>query len=239
MKLTTGKAIRACVAPEVKRLAEASASIDLLDQALIALGGGLRRRLSQLRADCLSPVQAGVIHLKNAEAQRAAELARRATLGEILKRSGRLKLIAAMAVSRWLKALSSLKARDLSEAEVKAHVDAGRIAHRCLVSLRPAYGLQSGAGQLTASVVVAGFLSEAQAPLIEAQLLSGLRRASQAMGSEEAALEAVRRALLSGEALLLKMVEEAKPVAADLMAQAAAIDGLDEARQAASWLDQA
>lgn len=219
--------LRAGLALELRRLRAASARLEAVDDQLSQLRAELQPRIRRLRAEAVQPRAAAVVQLRSAQAQAAAELARQAALGEVLAHSGRLSLISAMAVRRWLTALTQLSAPGAPEASIRAHIEAGRIAHRCLVSLRPRAQLRSGLGLLTAAVVVSSFVHEDRRAYLDAELRRGLDRATRVGGCEDAveAAAGVRRALQAGTELMNRLADRAAPAAQALVARA---EGLEE-----------
>lgn len=231
-KLIPAHAIRARLAFDVERLRGAARRLEDIDRSLLTLKRALEKRVEALTGEGTSRTDAeihgsGVVHIRYAQAQATAHLARRAALGELLQHSNRLSLIASMAVSRWVAALFELGAKRAADGTIKAHIDAGRIAHRMLVTLRPQADLRSGCGQITSAAVVAEFVHPDDLAFVEDQLEEGLFRGMKARGihGPEDVLSAASRGLRAAAELLEHMARKAEPAAAELLAQA---DGLEE-----------
>jgi hypothetical protein len=229
--------VRARLAFDVARLRDAARRLEAVDRDLLALRAGLERRARELAGEGTSPVVpelggTGQAQLRYAQAQATAELARRAALGEVLRHGHRLALVASMAVGRWLAALGELGRAPQPDAVVKGHIDAGRLAHRILASLRPGDRLLSGCGQLTSAAVVADLVHPANAAFVLEQLEEGLYRGRHArgVGSDLEVVAASSRALRAAARLLTAVEAQAGPAAASLAVQA---EGL-EARVAAA-----
>jgi len=232
----TADQIRARLAFDVERLRTAAFQLERIDDALRTLKRGLERRVEALTGEATCEHDAeihgsGAVFIRYAQAQATAQLARRAALGEVLQHAGRLSLIASMAVSRWLAALVELGRDRSSAAIIKGHVDAGRIAHRTLATLKPQADLRSGCGQITSAAMVADFVHPDDLPLIHEQLEEGLFRFRRARGiaSDDDVIAAASRALRAGADLLERMVRKAEPAAADLLAQADVVESKVEA----------
>lgn len=179
-------------------------------------------------SDELGPVDR--VPLRAAQAQATAELARRAALREVLRHSGALSLVAAMAVSRWVEAIlaSAGGAGDVERrvSMAKGHIDAGRLAHRMLATLRRGRGLRSGCGQLVCAVVVAELASPGIEEFLAEQIDDGWVRALAARGvhDDRGVLAAASAALRQGAELLEGMAEGAEPAARELVARAEGVE---------------
>ncbi|MEM7675204.1 MAG: hypothetical protein AAF449_04275 [Myxococcota bacterium] len=223
----TADQIRARLAFDVERLRTAAYELDRIDGALRTLKRRLERRVLTLteEATCEHDAEihgSGSVFIRYAQAQATAQLARRAALGEVLQHTGRLSLIASMAVSRWLSALVELGERRSTASIIKAHIDAGRIAHRTLATLKPSADLRSGCGQITSAAMVAEFVHPDDLHLVNEQLEEGLFRGRRARGiaGDDDVIAAASRALRTGADLLERMVRKAAPAADELLAQA-------------------
>lgn len=226
---------------DVARLRTAAARLESVDGQLRTLRHQLEARARDLADEAdgeLSPCgedEQGPIHvvpLRTAQAQATAALARRAALRDVLAHSGALSLVAAMAVARWVQAILTLSTREgqgspeRREALAKGHVDAGRLAHRMLATLRRGAGLRSGCGQLTCAVVVAELAPGDLQEFLDEQIEEGLSRALNArrVKSGEAALGAASAALRTGARLLERMAERAEPAVQDLVRRAERVE---------------
>ncbi len=228
--------IRARLAFDVERLRVAARRLESVDGQLVTLKRALESRVEALTGVATNAADSeihgsGTVHILYAKAQATAQLARRAALGEVLQHAGRLSLIASMAVSRWVGALVELGATRASAGAIKAHVDTGRLAHRMLATLRPQADLRSGCGQLASAAVVAEFVTPDDLPIVHALLEEGLFRGRRARGveSDHDVLAAASRALRTAAELLEYMAQKAEPAAADLLAQADAVEQRVEA----------
>ena len=235
-KNLTASDIRARLAFDVERLRMAARRLESIDSSLLGLKRALEQRVETLTGEATASHDAeihgsGAVYIRYAQAQAIAELARRAALGEVLKHAGRLSLIASMAVSRWVAALVELGTQRNSATIIKAHVDAGRIAHRTLATLRPQADLRSGCGQITSAAVVAEFVHADDRAIVDEQLEEGLHRGLRARGihSDEDVMAAVSRALRTAAELLEHMANKAEPAASDLLAQADVVEAKVEA----------
>lgn len=223
--------IRRRLAFDVERLRTAADRLDAVEQQLTTLRKQLEARAQTLSSEAtdapaIELAGDGLVQIRYAQAQATANLARRATLGEVLKQSGRLSLIASMAVNRWVWALMALGDDGVSEGIVKGHIDAGRVAHRMLATLRPKDKLKSGCGQITSAVVVAEFVAGTHAAFVAEQIEEGLHRGRHAIGlrSDEDVLDAASRALRAGAELLESMCVRAEPAALRLLEAADAVE---------------
>lgn len=230
------RTIRTRLAFDVERLRTAATRLDAVEQGLTHLRKQLEARAQSLASAATSEPAVelagdGLVQIRYAQAQATANLARRATLGEVLRHSGRLALIASMAMNRWVWALMALGDRGVTEAVVKGHIDAGRIAHRMLATLRPKDKLKSGCGQITSAVVVAEFVAGEQARFVAEQIEEGLHRGRRAIGvrTDDDVLDAASRALRAGALLLESMSASAEPAAEDLRRTANGIEAEVEA----------
>lgn len=236
---------------DVARLRSAALRVQAVDDQLRGLRRRLEARAGVLRDeadgesayhDAPEPGPVDPTPLRNAQAQATAELARRAALREVLRHSSAFSLVAAMAVSRWVQAIVSSAAggasleRQISSA--KGHIDAGRLAHRMLVTLRRGRGLRSGCGQLVCAVVVAELTPPELSEFLAEEIEEGLGRALTARGvrSHADALAAASAALRQGAKLLEGMAERAEPAALDLVTRADAVEGEVERRLATAEL---
>lgn len=234
--MLNAKDIRDRLSFDVGRLRAAGNRMERVDEALRRLKKQLEERAGVLSGEALGrgkPELAGdgLVHLRYAQAHATAELARRAALGEVLQHSGRLALIACMAVSRWIWALRTLEEPGVPVLVVKGHIDWGRLAHRMLVTLSPKEQLRSGCGQLASAVVVAEFAHEAHAGYVVEQIEEGLDRGRSARGvqDEADAVSAASRALRVSADLLERMLETAEPAARDLALEAETVETAIEA----------
>ncbi|MBK6684458.1 MAG: hypothetical protein IPG45_08280 [Deltaproteobacteria bacterium] len=235
-RLPDPEALRARLSFDVQRLGVAALRLGQVDSGLLRLRQNLERR-----ALCLSEEAKhggpelhgdGRVQLGYAKAQATAELARRATLAQVVGNPGGLSLIAAMAVGRWVSALQALGNQGAPLSVIKGHIDAGRIAHRMLRTLRPKAQLLSGCGQLTAAVVVADFVHPDAAPFVAEQIEEGLYRGRNAPGvdTDEDVLAAASRALRAGAELLEQMADRAEPALGVLLQQAEGVEAEVERR---------
>lgn len=208
--------IRRRLSFDVERLRVAALRLDQVEQGLTRLRKQLEARASSLGSEA---TKNGLVHIRFAQAQATANLARRATLSEVLRHSGRLALIASMAVNRWVWALNGLAERGASNAVVKGHIDAGRVAHRLLSTLRPKEKLRSGCGQLTSAVVVAEFVHDEHEVFVAEQIEEGLFRGRAAPGlkSDGDVMDAASRAIRAGASLLESMADRAEPAVQELV----------------------
>ena len=223
--------VRQRLAFDIERLALAAHRMERVDGMLSDLKRRLEARASKLSDQATANEHPeiggdGLIHIRYAQVHATAELARRATLGDVLRHSGRLSLIASMAVTRWVNALRELAAAPANELVIKGHIDAGRLAYRTLMVLRPKDGLKAGCGHLTAAVVVAEFVHAENGPFIEDELEVALDRALVARGIQEAdeAVQVASRAIRAGAELLESMAAKAEPAAAELLAHAEGVE---------------
>lgn len=230
-KTMTADGIRARLAFDVERLRTAAHRLEAVDRSLLQLKRALERRVEALTGEATNTSDAeihgsGVVQIRYAQAQATAQLARRAALGEVLQHSGRLSLVASMAVNRWVAALVDLGTAQASPTAIRAHVDAGRIAHRMLATLRPHADLRSGCGQITSAAVVAEFVHPDDRAVIDEMLEEGLFHGRKARGvrADDDVLAAASRALRTGAELLEQMATKAEPAAADLLAQADVVE---------------
>lgn len=225
------EAIRRRLSFNVERLRVAALHLQDVDRAL----GRLKRQLEGRALALCDQATArqvpelagdGGTALQYAEAQAAASLARRAKLGEILARSGRLSLIASMAINRWIAALNAVSRGPQPNSVIKGHIDAGRLAHRMLVTLRRRDRLRSGCGQLTSSVVVAEFAHATNLPFVYEQIEEGLFRGRKASGVEndDDVVSAASRALRAGADLLERMASRAQPSVVALVKEAEGLE---------------
>lgn len=223
--------LRAALAFDVQRLLSASKRLQEVDEALTTLERKLEARAVRLSADATAAVDPelggdGTVQLRYAQAQATAELARRAKLGEILSQVGQLSRIASMAVSRWVSALHRAHAEVLPEFVLKGHIDAGRVAHRMLVTLRRRDKLKSGCGQLASAVLVAELVHPDNLAFVEEQIIEGLFRGRNARGvrTDEEVVAAASRALRAAADLLESMATRAEPAMKALLDKAEAVE---------------
>ncbi len=219
--------VRQRLAFDIERLAQAAHRMERVDAMLSDLKRRLEARASKLAneaTDTESPELAGdgLIHIRYAQVHATAELARRATLGDVLRHSSRISLIASMAVTRWVNALRELSQAPAHERAIKGHIDAGRLAYRTLKVLRPKEGLKAGCGHLTAAVVVAEFVHADNQPFLEDELEVALDRARVARGvdDDDDAVQVGSRAIRAGAELLEQMAATAEPAAEELLHRA-------------------
>ena len=223
--------IRARLSFDVERLRGAARRLESVDRSLVCLKRALENRVEALTGEATAASDAeihgsGSVHIRYAQAQATAHLARRAALGEVLQHAGRLSLIASMAVSRWVTALVEVGTSRSSPSVIKAHVDAGRIAHRMLATLRPQADLRSGCGQVSSAAVVAEFVHSDDLPIVFEQLEEGLSRGRRARGieSDDDVMAAASRALRTAAELLERMAKTAEPAAQELLEQADVVE---------------
>jgi hypothetical protein len=219
--------VRQRLAFDIERLARAAHRMEEVDAMLSDLKRRLETRASKLAGEATRTESPeldgdGLIHIRYAQAHATAELARRATLGDVLRHSGRLSLIASMAVTRWVAALRELAAAPANELVIKGHIDAGRLAYRTLMVLRPKDGLKTGCGHLTSAIVVDQFVHAGNGPFIEDELEVALDRARVArrIDDDEEAVQIASKAIRAGAELLEQMAATAEPAAAELLARA-------------------
>ena len=215
------------------RLQSVHSTLQTLRERLEARAGLLAREATEAWNPAPGQPSPGVTALpvRTAQAQATAELARRAALGEVLRHSGALPLIATMAVARWVEAiLNGLPSTELSlekrAALAKGHIDAGRLAHRMLATLRPRAGLRSGCGQLVCAVVVAELAPPDLEAFVAEEIEDGWVRALGARGvlNEDDALRAASCAVREACRLLESMTARAAPAAAELVEQAEEVE---------------
>lgn len=224
--------VRERLAFDVERLRVAAVRLERVDAALMELRQRLESRAMALAGEAMHQAPPllggdGRAQIRTAQALATAHLARRVALGEVLRSSSRLSLIVAMAVNRWVSALRSISERETSERILRAHIEAGRVAHRLLKILRPKDELRSGVGQLTSAVVVAEFAHPANADDVADKIEEGLYRARAARGvrSDDDAVAAASRALRAAAQLVATMADSAEPAVHALLVEA---DGVEE-----------
>lgn len=228
MERYTASRVRERLSFDVERLKNAAHRLESIDARLRELRQRLESRATDLAQNAKAQALAdNAVQIQRSQAHATAHLAKRAALGEVLCSSSPLSLIAAMAASRWVGALKQLSAAKTSEATIRAHIEAGRIAHRLLGVLKRKGGIRSGVGQLTAAVVVAELAHPSNSTFIEEQIEEGLDRARSARGvwNNEDAVEASSRALRAAAELLESMADRAEPAACALVQEA---DGVEE-----------
>lgn len=224
------EAVRARLAFDVERLRASALRLEAVDEQLSGLKARLEARASALASEArgAGPLLGGDgrAQIRSAQAHATALLALRAALGEVLRSPSPLALIVAMAVGRWVGALKELRLAPVSETTIRAHIEAGRIAHRLLVTLRPRDELRSGLGQLTSAVVVAEFVHEANLDDVDEQIDEGLHRAQTARGvrSPEDAVEIASRGLRAAARLLESMAERGEPAVFALLQEADVVE---------------
>ena len=226
----TPRVVRDRLRFDVERLRQAAGSLHALEGQLRALKTDLEHRADDLGRHAAAQGAAelggsgdwGRVSVVYAQAQALADLARKTSLTDILlRRSGRLSLVACMALGRWIEALSQLADHPVSETTIRQHVRAGRLAHRTLRTLKPGSGMRRYCGLLTSSLVVAEFVHPANVEDIEGHMDSGIARARlRPSRTDEAILEAVSAALRTGARLVEGMVDRADP-AVKLLASSA------------------
>src|SRR5688572_3327874 len=167
---------------DVERLRAAAHRLEGVDARLRDLRKRLEARAAHLAEQAKDGVvdDEGGVQIRRSQAHATAHLAKRAALGEVLRSSSPVSLIAAMAASRWVGALKNLASEKTGETTIKAHIEAGRVAHRLLGILKPKGGIRSGTGQLTSAVVVAELAHPANLVFVEEQIEEGLYRARSA-----------------------------------------------------------
>ncbi len=236
MERLDSEQIRARMSFDVERLRAAATRIEVVDEALNRLRSGLKNRAALLSGEATERVRPeidgdGLVHIRYAQAQATAELARRATLGNVLAHSSRLSLIACMAISRWIAALRELGAAPSQKAIIKGHIDAGRLAYRCLRVLRSSAKLKSGCGQITSAVVVAEFTHPQDLSFVGREIEEGLYRGLKAQGVHQDAdvVSQSSRALRLAAELLENMAAQAEPAATELQERAERVEAEVEA----------
>lgn len=229
--------VRRALAFDVQRLRSAAGRLQTVDDALSALKEHLEARAVALSGAATCPAQPeiggdGSVPLRYAQAQATAQLARRAKLGEVLGRVAPLSLIASMAVGRWVQALVRAEAQPQPDFVLKGHIDAGRVAHRMLVTLRRKDRLKSGCGQLTSAVLVADLVHDDNLAFVEEQIAEGLfhGRSARGVNSDEEVVAAASRALRAAATLLESMADRAEPVAEALSDEAEDVETKVEQR---------
>lgn len=227
MERLSASRVRERLAFDVERLRAAAHRLEHADALLRELRGRLETRAADLADDAKTNAGEERVHIQRSQAHATAHLAKRAALGEVLRSSSPLSLIAAMAASRWVGALKQLAVEKVNESTIRAHIEAGRVAHRLLGVLKPKTGIKSGAGQLTSAVVVAELAHPANAAFVAEQIEEGLDRARTARGvfNYDDAIEAASRALRTAAELLESMADRAEPAAVALVDEA---DGVEE-----------
>jgi hypothetical protein len=227
MNRRTASRVRERLSFDVERLRAAAHRLEGVDARLRELRDRLETRAADLAHDAKAAAGHEAVHVQRSQAHATAHLAKRAALGEVLRSSSPLALIAAMAASRWVGALKQLSKEKTGEATIRAHIEAGRVAHRLLGVLKPKGGIRSGVGQLTSAVVVAELAHPLNATFVEEQIEEGLDRARAARGvfNEDDAIEAASRALRTAAELLETMADRAEPSACALVQEA---DGVEE-----------
>ena len=227
----TAAEIRAALAFDVQRLRGAVLRLEEVDAALLRLRRDLEDRAYVLTGEATHQLQPeidgdGTVAVRYAQAQATAQLAQRAKLGEILGRVGQLSLIASMAVSRWVGALHRAAHQAHPDFVLKGHIDAGRVVHRMLATLRPQEQLKSGCGQLASAVVAAELVHPHNLAFVHEQIVEGLLRGRNARGIKTDAdvIAAVSRALRAAATLLESMADTADPVVRALHAEAERVE---------------
>jgi len=229
-QLLTAAQIRQRLSFDVGRVQRAGARVVRVDRDLCSLKHALEARARHLSGEATKSVAVEMsdarLQVRYAQAQATAALARRATWNEILSHGRRLSLIASMAVTRWIQALTELGQAPASTAVIKGHIDAGRLAHRLMAVWSPRAGLLSGCGQLAAALVVAEFIHPDNQPYLDEQLEEGLQRGYLARGVRGAddIFLAVSSALRLASELLEGMADEAEPAARVLLAEAQTVE---------------
>lgn len=225
--------VRARLRFAVENLRRAGLRTQAVDAGLSRLRQMLEQRAGVLREAALDEdgasglEHASLLRMRSAQAQAVVHLARRAALQDILRSEARLVLVASMAVSRWIAALSELSSAPASERVIRSHIDAGRLAHRMLVTLRPRAGLRSGCGQLTSATVVAEFVHPENLQCVEDEIEEGLfrgHRLARSVSSESLALQASARALGEASALLGRVADRAEPALEALLLRARTVE---------------
>lgn len=227
--MMTATEVRARLRFDVQRLREAAHRLDQVDLRLRDLRRRLEARAAHLSLEALDEEgdgPEGAVQLRRSQAHAVAHLARRTALQEVLRSSSPLSIIAAMAVSRFVSALKSSAASRATEATLRGHVEAGRVAHRVLGVLRPRSGIRSGVGQLTSAVVVAELVHPEDGALIEEHIEIGLDRARTARGvrTVDEAVEAASRALRVAAELLDAMADRAEPALEAILGEAESVE---------------
>ncbi len=230
-----GKEVRGRLRFDVDRLRDAAWRLERVDEALGQLRRHLEARARMLSRDATAEgrpelAASGGVHLLYAQAAATAELARKASLGEILSTTS-LSLIASMAVSRWLWALRTAGHEPRGATVVRAQIEGGRIAYRTLAALRGKRGLVAGMGQLASAVVVAELVHKEDQRFLEAELASAIARAEKtADATGEDMMLAASQAIRDAAELLERMAARAEPAIQRLLEEADQV----EARVAAA-----
>ena len=210
---------------DVDRLRDAAWRLERVDSSLSQLRRHLEARARHLSRDATDENKPelegrGGVHLLYAQASATAQLARKASLGEILSTTS-LSLIASMAVSRWLWALRAAGHEPRGPKVVKAQIEGGRIAYRTLAALRGKKGLVAGMGQLAASVIVAELVHADDRRHVEVELVAALARADRAADElGEDVMAAASLAIREAAELLEKMAAKAEPAIQRLLEEA-------------------
>ncbi|MBK8014045.1 MAG: hypothetical protein IPK13_22195 [Deltaproteobacteria bacterium] len=233
MSTLDASAVRARLRFAVENLRRAGLRTQAVDAGLSELRQMLERRAGVLRQAALESEwssggeQAPLLRMRSAQAQAVVHLARRAALQDILRSEARLVLVASMAVSRWIAALAELAPAPVSERVIRTHIDAGRLAHRMLVTLRPRAGLRSGCGQLASATVVAEFVHPENLQCVEDEIEEGLfrgHRLARSVNSEALAVQAAARALSEASILLGRVADRAEPALDALLLRARTVE---------------
>ncbi|MBI2374477.1 MAG: hypothetical protein HYV07_10830 [Deltaproteobacteria bacterium] len=147
--------------------------MDTIDARVTSLRRTLLRRARALSVEATNPgASPSHASLAAAQAHALATLARKVALPELLADPGgeSLSIIAAMATSRWL---SELRREPKQGRALRLELEAGRIAHRVLRSIRRRRGLEPGYGRLVSAIVAYEFAHPNERPyllgLIEAE----------------------------------------------------------------------
>jgi hypothetical protein len=215
---------------DVERLRAGSGRLVEVETRLWVIRDRLEERAEELSRRAMAS-SLPEIRLWFAQAQAAAELARTATLHSILRPTGRFALVTAMAVNRWVHALQSLSESPVNEATIHRHVQAGRLAHRTLRTVRPRSGMRKYCGVLTSAVVVAEFVHPDNTDLVEARIEAGLQRARlDPRRSDEAILDAVSAALRTGARVAEMVADRAEPRTQALAERAESVESEVAAR---------
>lgn len=216
---------------DVERLRAASQRLFEVEDGLLRLRSALETHADRLARRATAAQSAPRSRLWIAQAQAAADLAKESTLHAITGPSRPLAIVALMAVNRWVQALQGLAGARASATVIHRHVQAGRLAHRALRTLKPGSGMRRYCGVLTSAVVVAEFVHPQDAPVIRREIEAGIARAQQGAGRSDAVvLEAVSAALRTGARLAESVADRAEPRALELAQRAESVEAEVKAR---------
>ncbi|MBI4816415.1 MAG: hypothetical protein HY791_09155 [Deltaproteobacteria bacterium] len=193
--------------------------MELVDTRVSELRARLFSRAKVLSIEATNPqTHPAEASLAAAQAHALASLARKVALAELLADpgGGSLSLIAAMAVSRWL---SELRREPKRGRALRLELEAGRVAHRVLRSIRRHRGLEPGHGRLVSAIVAFEFAHPAERAYLESIV------ESEAGEKVEEAVLAASSALREAALVLEWAATRAEPRIAKLEADAALAEG--------------